>query len=103
MQHQEIMKLFDFVFESSKENVRKPDPKFYKLACKRGEVDPSEVIFLEFIFSIAESAEAESEIQDRDYPFESPSLPISTNPLLGCRQTPPLCWQTIPKFTCRPT
>ena len=45
--HQEIMKLFDFVFESSKENVRKPDPKFYKLACKRGEVDPSEVIFLD--------------------------------------------------------
>jgi len=45
--HQEIMKLFDFVFESSKENVRKPDPRFYKLACERGKVDPSEVIFLD--------------------------------------------------------
>ena len=45
--HQEIMDLFDFVFESSKENVRKPDPKFYKLACKRGKVNPNEVIFLD--------------------------------------------------------
>ena len=45
--HQEIMELFDFVFESSKENVRKPDPKFYQLACKRGKVNPNEVIFLD--------------------------------------------------------
>ena len=45
--HQEIMKLFDFVFESSKENVRKPDPNFYKLACQRGNVKPNEVIFLD--------------------------------------------------------
>ena len=41
------MKLFDFVFESSKENVRKPDPNFYKLACQRGNVKPNEVIFLD--------------------------------------------------------
>ena len=45
--HQQIMKLFDFVFESSKENVRKPDPKFYQLACERGKVNPNEVIFLD--------------------------------------------------------
>jgi putative hydrolase of the HAD superfamily len=45
--HQEIMGLFDFVFESSKENVRKPDTKFYQLACKRGNVNPNEVIFLD--------------------------------------------------------
>ena len=45
--HQQIMGLFDFVFESSKENVRKPDPKFYQLACKRGKVNPNEVIFLD--------------------------------------------------------
>ena len=45
--HQEIMKLFDFIFESSKENVRKPDPNFYKLACQRGNVKPNEVIFLD--------------------------------------------------------
>ena len=45
--HQQIMGLFDFVFESSKENVRKPDPKFYQLACERGKVNPNEVIFLD--------------------------------------------------------
>ena len=45
--HQEIMELFDFVFESSKENVRKPDPKFYKLACARGNLNPNEVVFLD--------------------------------------------------------
>lgn len=45
--NQEIMGLFDFVFESSKENVRKPDPKFYQLACERGKVSPNEVIFLD--------------------------------------------------------
>jgi len=45
--HQEIMRLFDFVFESSKENVRKPDPRFYQLACKRGKVSPNEVVFLD--------------------------------------------------------
>lgn len=45
--NQEIMGLFDFVFESSKENVRKPDPKFYQLACERGKVNPNEVIFLD--------------------------------------------------------
>ena len=45
--HQDIMELFDFVFESSKENVRKPDPNFYKLACQKGGVNPNEVIFLD--------------------------------------------------------
>ena len=45
--HQQIMRLFDFVFESSKESVRKPDPKFYQLACERGKVNPNEVIFLD--------------------------------------------------------
>ena len=43
----EIMELFDFVIESSKENVRKPDPAFYKLACERGEIEPSEAVFLD--------------------------------------------------------
>ena len=39
--------MFDFFFESSKENVRKPDPEFYLRACKKGNVDPSEVVFLD--------------------------------------------------------
>ena len=45
--HDEVMEMFDFVFESSKENVRKPDPEFYLRACKRGKVKPTEVVFLD--------------------------------------------------------
>ena len=45
--HEEVMGMFDFVFESSKENVRKPDPEFYLRACKKGNVDPSDVVFLD--------------------------------------------------------
>ena len=45
--HEEVMELFDFVFESSKENVRKPDPEFYIRACERGNVNPNEVVFLD--------------------------------------------------------
>ena len=45
--HNEIMELFDFVIESSKENVRKPDTRFYLLACERANIEPSEAIFLD--------------------------------------------------------
>ena len=45
--HDEVMKLFDFVIESSKENVRKPDPNFYLLACTRAGIEPNEAIFLD--------------------------------------------------------
>ena len=45
--HEEVMGMFDFVFESSKENVRKPDPEFYLRACERGDVDPNDVVFLD--------------------------------------------------------
>jgi putative hydrolase of the HAD superfamily len=45
--HEEIMKLFDFVIESSKVNLRKPDPAFYKLACEKAEIDPFEAVFLD--------------------------------------------------------
>ena len=45
--HDEVMQMFDFVFESSKENVRKPDPEFYLRACERGKIEPSEVVFLD--------------------------------------------------------
>tara|TARA_B100001029_G_scaffold35041_1_gene26682 strand:+ start:2014 stop:2658 length:645 start_codon:yes stop_codon:yes gene_type:complete len=45
--HQEIMKLFDFVIESSKVNLRKPDPAFYKLACEKAEIEPFEAVFLD--------------------------------------------------------
>jgi putative hydrolase of the HAD superfamily len=45
--HNEVMQLFDFVIESSKENVRKPDPNFYLLACKRAHIEPEEAVFLD--------------------------------------------------------
>ena len=45
--HDEVMKLFDFVVESSKENVRKPDPNFYLLACARAGIESNEAIFLD--------------------------------------------------------
>src|SRR5688500_9593923 len=39
--------LFDHVIESSKVGVRKPDRRFYELACETCEVAPSEVVFLD--------------------------------------------------------
>ena len=45
--HDEIMGLFDFVIESSKVNLRKPDPAFYKMACEKAKIEPSEAIFLD--------------------------------------------------------
>jgi len=45
--HDEIMRLFDFVIESSKVNLRKPDPAFYKMACEKAKIEPSEAVFLD--------------------------------------------------------
>ena len=45
--HDEIMQLFDFVIESSKVNVRKPDPDFYLFSCKKAKISPVEAIFLD--------------------------------------------------------
>jgi putative hydrolase of the HAD superfamily len=39
--------LFHHIIESSKVGVRKPDPRFYELACEMCQVDPSEVVFLD--------------------------------------------------------
>ena len=39
--------LFDVVIESSRVGVRKPDPKFYEIACKELEIHPSEAVFLD--------------------------------------------------------
>lgn len=38
---------FDHVIESSKVGVRKPDTRFYELACAACAVEPSEVVFLD--------------------------------------------------------
>ncbi len=43
----EIMALFDTVVESSKIGVRKPEPRFYEIACEMLEVDPDEAVFLD--------------------------------------------------------
>ena len=39
--------LFHHVIESSKVGVRKPDPRFYELACETCGVEPTEVVFLD--------------------------------------------------------
>lgn len=43
----DVMGLFDHVVESSQVGVRKPDPRFYELACELAGVAPSEVVFLD--------------------------------------------------------
>jgi putative hydrolase of the HAD superfamily len=42
-----LLPLFDTVVQSAVEGVRKPDPRFYLLACERLEVEPSECVFLD--------------------------------------------------------
>ena len=41
--------LFDVVVESSKVGVRKPDPRFYELACEQLAIEPDEAVFLDDI------------------------------------------------------
>jgi len=43
----EALALFDHVVESSKVGVRKPDPRFYEIACELAQVAPDEVVFLD--------------------------------------------------------
>src|SRR5690606_41310056 len=43
----EVLSLFDHVIESSRVGVRKPDPRFYELACEAAGVTPTEVVFLD--------------------------------------------------------
>lgn len=43
----EVFSLFHHIVESSKVGVRKPDPRFYEIACELAEVEPSEVVFLD--------------------------------------------------------
>ncbi|MBA3802658.1 MAG: HAD-IA family hydrolase [Acidimicrobiia bacterium] len=42
-----VMSLFDDVVESSVIGVRKPEPRFYEIACERLGVEPEECIFLD--------------------------------------------------------
>ena len=43
----EVMALFDGVIESRVVGVRKPDPRFYEMACARLEIEPAEAVFLD--------------------------------------------------------
>jgi len=45
--NEQVMDLFDFVIASSEQNVRKPDPDFYKLALDKAKLCPNEVVFLD--------------------------------------------------------
>jgi putative hydrolase of the HAD superfamily len=44
---QAVMDIFDFVVESSKIGFRKPDPRFYEIACEIVKVAPAQVVFLD--------------------------------------------------------
>ena len=46
-QVKQVMTLFDLVIESSKEGVRKPDRRFYLLACERLGIEPRQAVFLD--------------------------------------------------------
>jgi putative hydrolase of the HAD superfamily len=43
----EVLALFDVVVESSVVGVRKPDPRFYAMACEQLAVEPSAAVFLD--------------------------------------------------------
>ncbi len=42
-----VLALFDVIVESSKVGVRKPDPRFYVLACEQLGIEPHEAVFLD--------------------------------------------------------
>jgi len=45
--HAEVLAKFHFVVESSKVGVRKPEPRFYEIACERAGAHPTECVFLD--------------------------------------------------------
>lgn len=42
-----VMEHFDVVVESSKAGCRKPDPRFYEIACEELDIEPGEAVFLD--------------------------------------------------------
>jgi putative hydrolase of the HAD superfamily len=44
---QAVLARFDAVIESSKVGVRKPEPRFYEIACETVGVQPDECVFLD--------------------------------------------------------
>jgi putative hydrolase of the HAD superfamily len=43
----EVLELFDAVVESRRTGVRKPDPRFYELACDALTIEPQQAVFLD--------------------------------------------------------
>jgi len=43
----EVFELFDVIVESRKTGVRKPDPRFYEMACELLDIEPAEAVFLD--------------------------------------------------------
>ena len=43
----DVLSLFDVIVESSRVGVRKPDPRFYRLACDELGIEPTEAVFLD--------------------------------------------------------
>ena len=43
----QIMEIFGWIIESSQIGVRKPERKFYELACEKLEIQPNEAVFLD--------------------------------------------------------
>ena len=43
----EIMEIFGWIIESSQIGVRKPEPRFYEVACEKLKIQPSEAVFLD--------------------------------------------------------
>jgi putative hydrolase of the HAD superfamily len=43
----DLLGVFDAVIESSRVGVRKPDPRFYEIACATLEIEPNEAVFLD--------------------------------------------------------
>lgn len=46
-EHGELLGLFDVVIESSVTGIRKPDPRFYLLACEKLGIEPKNAVFLD--------------------------------------------------------
>jgi putative hydrolase of the HAD superfamily len=42
-----VLTHFDVIVESSRVGVRKPDPRFYELACELLDIEPAEAVFLD--------------------------------------------------------
>jgi len=45
--HEDLLHEFDVVVESSLVGCRKPDPRFYRMACELLEIEPSDAVFLD--------------------------------------------------------